>query len=55
MQGFLYPLGQGITMHRTIMTDELARQLGETYWGKDSPNCEPARDCQHCGYDIPNG
>ena len=41
-------------MHRTIMTDELARQLGKAYWGRDSPNCEPERNCQHCGYDIPN-
>jgi hypothetical protein len=36
------------------MTDELARQLGEAYWGTDSPNCESTRDCKHCGYDIPN-
>jgi len=41
-------------MHRTVMSDKLALQLGESNWATDSPNCEPTRDCQHCGYDIPN-
>ena len=41
-------------MHEAIMSDELAFDLGKADRLFDNP-ITPCRDCNQCGYNIPNG